>query len=579
MKRKFLVIITLIISFLFVACSNINITKSAGGPNDNDSLNNTNSTTSTDVTQKNFLEHDLKLIVTSDIHAGVDQNLTLARIVEMRKEFEKEGNYTLLIDDGDILQGGLLSSESEGEDLIDIINAAGYDILTPGNHDFDYGMDRFFSNTNKLNVPYISCNFTKNDKTIFDPYVIKEFDGVKFAFVGISTPETLTTSNPEFFQDENDNFIYGFMQGNDGQTLYNRVQEVVDTVRSEGAAYVIAVAHIGNKEMSKPYRYTDIISNIHGIDLFLDGHSHDTDQVTMKDKNGQNVFRMGLGTKLNCVGVVTFTTSGKIEHDLIKYEPPKEGKTQIKYDNEVSKLIDERLKIIGDKMSRVIGTTDFNLAIYDPEAKDSQGVPIRIVRRMETNLGDLIADAYKEKTGADCAMVNGGGVRVEIPKGDIKIVDIKNVQPFNNALCLMEVTGQQILDALEWGCSACPGENGAFPQVSGMTFELDTSITNPCKKDENGMCAGIEGERRVKNLKINGTQVDPEKKYKFTTLSYIASEHGDGHTAFDESKILKDNIGTDYLIVVEYIEKTLGGKIPAKYSNPYGEDRIIVHNE
>lgn len=575
MKRKLLVIITLITSLVFtafVACSNIGTTNSTSG------ANNTNSV-SANTAQNNSLQHDLKLIVTSDIHAGVDQNLTLPKIVEMRKELEKEGNHTLLIDDGDILQGGLLSSESEGEDLIDIINTAGYDILTPGNHDFDYGMDRFFSNTEKLNTPYISCNFTKNNELIFDPYVIKDFDGVKFAFIGISTPETLTTSNPEFFKDENDNFIYGFMQGNDGQTLYNRVQEMVDEVKSKGASYVIAVAHIGNKEMSKPYRYTDIISNVHGIDVFLDGHSHDTDQVVMKDKEGRNTIRMGLGTKLNCVGVVTFTTSGEIKHDLIKYEAPKEGETEKKYENEVSKLIDERLKIIGDKMSKVIGTTNYTLSIYDPEAKDSQGVPIRIVRRMETNLGDLVADAYREKTGADCAMVNGGGVRTEIPKGEIKIVDIKNVQPFNNVLCLMEVTGQQILDALEWGCSACPGENGAFPQVSGMTFELDTSIENPCKKDENGMCAGIEGERRVKNLKINDVPVDPEKKYKFTTLSYIASEHGDGHTAFDDSKILKDNIGTDYLIVVEYIEKTLDGKIPEKYSNPYGDERIIIHNE
>ncbi len=556
MKRKFLFISTLIASLaftIFVSCSN--------------------------TAQKNSLQHDLKLIVTSDIHAGVDQNLTLPKIVEMRKELEQEGNYTLLIDDGDILQGGLLSSESEGEDLIDIINTAGYDILTPGNHDFDYGMDRFFSNTEKLNTPYISCNFTKNNELIFDPYVIKDFDGVKFAFIGISTPETLTTSNPEFFKDENGNFIYGFMQGDDGQNLYNKVQETIDEVKSKGASYVIAVAHIGNKEMSKPYRYTDIISNVHGIDVFLDGHSHDTDQVVMKDKDGHDTIRMGLGTKLNCVGIVTFGTDGSIKHDLIKYEPPKEGETEVKYENEVSKLIDERLKTIGDKMSRVIGTTDYTLSIYDPEAKDSQGVPIRIVRRMETNLGDLVADAYREKTGADCAMVNGGGVRIEIPKGEIKIVDIKNVQPFNNVLCLMEITGQQILDALEWGCSACPGENGAFPQVSGMTFELDTSIENPCKKDENGMCVGIEGERRVKNLKINGTPVDPEKKYKFTTLSYTARENGDGYTAFDESKTLKDNIGTDYLIVVEYIEKTLGGKIPEKYSDPYGEERIIIHNE
>ena len=522
------------------------------------------------------LEHNLTLLVTSDIHVGVEDNYTLAAVYEKRKEYEAAGDYTLLIDNGDVLQGGLLSSVSKGEDLIDIMNLAGYDILTMGNHEFDYGMAQFLKNSAKLNNQYISCNFNKNGKLVFKPYVIKQYDGVRFAFIGINTPDTLTTSTPKYFQDVNSKFIYGFFQGNNGKTLYSKVQDAIDSAKAEGADYVIAVAHIGQKETSGPYKYTDIISNTSGIDVFLDGHSHDTDQVNMKDKYGHNVFRMGVGTKLDAVGVVRFTPEGTIEHHLLTYKKPEEGEEPKKYDNPVSRYIDRKNEILNTLMSEVVGNTDFPLYIYDPTAKDEAGKPIRIIRRMETNLGDLVVDAYKERTGADCAYTNGGGIRVNVESGDIKISDIKNVQPFGNIVCLLEVTGQQILDAMEWGCRVLPAENGGFPQVSGITFEVDTSIENPCKVDDNGMCSGIEGERRVKNLKINGVDVDPNKKYKLSTLSYTALDHGDGYTAFDGCTVLEMGISEDYLLVVDYIKENLEGKIPEKYTEPYGEGRIKI---
>ncbi|MBR1844569.1 MAG: bifunctional metallophosphatase/5'-nucleotidase [Lachnospiraceae bacterium] len=527
-------------------------------------------------TTKAILQHDLKLIVTSDIHAGVDKNYTLAGVYELRKEYEEKGDYTLLIDDGDLLQGELISSMSKGEDLMDIANAAGYDIMTIGNHEFDYDMDQFFSNAAKLNSSYISCNFNKDGELLFKPYVIKEFDGVKFAFIGITTPETLTSSTPRFFQDENGNFIYGFFQGNDGETFYNVIQENIDAVKREGADYVIAVAHVGEKETSIPYRYNDIISHTHGFDVFLDGHSHDTDQVIMKDMDGHDVFRMGVGTKLSCVGVVTFTKEGTIEHELITYEAPAEGEMPKTYDNVVSRLVAEKSAKIEDSMVQVIGSTDFPLYIYDPKARDNAGQPIRLVRRTETNLGDFIADAYKLRTGADCAFANGGGIRDDIKKGDIKIIDVKTVQSFGNTVCVVEVTGQQILDAMEWGCRVVPAENGAFPQVSGITFDLDTSIPDPCKIDDNGNCIGIDGERRVKNLKINGEDVDLMKKYKLATFDYIAIEHGNGYTAFDGCDIIDRSTAEDFTMIIDYIKEDLGGRIPDKYADPYGDGRINV---
>ena len=560
MKKHIFYFFTTIILVLFTSCSN----------------NTPSNTSKSSESKKTALTKNLTLLVTSDIHAGVEDNWTLAGVYEKRKEYEAKGDYTLLIDNGDLLQGNLLSSTTKGVALMEIANEAGYDIMTFGNHEFDYGMDQFMANSKILKNPYISCNFNKNGELIFKPYIIKEFDGVKFAFIGINTPDTLTTSKPKYFQDTNGNYIYNFLQGNNGETLYNKVQETIDSAKAEGANYIIAVAHIGEKETSGPYKYTDIISHTSGFDVFLDGHSHDTDQVNMKDKNSNNVFRMGVGTKLSCIGIVTFTPAGTIEHELLTYEKPAEETEPIKYNNSVSLLIDQKTSDIKNTISEVIGTTDFPLYIYDPEAKDSAGKPIRIIRRMGSNLGDLIADAIKNKIGADCSFINGGGIRENIDKGDITISNVIDVLPFGNILCLIEVTGQQILDAMEWGCHVTPKENGGFPHVSGITFDLDTSIADPCKVDNNGLCVGIEGERRIKNLKINGEEVNPNKKYKLSTFSYTALNNGDGYTAFNGCKILEEGAAEDYTVIVEYIKNNLGGKMPDTYKNPYGEGRINI---
>ena len=573
MKKRILSVLLGFTLFTFAACANtsstpkpINTPKSIGGVSDIGEIKISDAR----------LMHNLTLLVTSDIHVGLNDNWTLPGLYEKRLEYQEKGDYTLLVDCGDMLQGGLLSSVSKGMDLVDIANTMGYDVMTMGNHEFDYGMGQFRTNASKLNNQYISCNFNNNGKLVFKPYVIKQFDGVRFAFVGINTPDTLTTSTPKYFQDANGKYVYGFFEGKNGETLYAKVQEAIDSAKADGADYVIAVAHIGAKETSGPYKYTDIISHTSGFDVFLDGHSHDTDQVTMKDKNGKDVFRMGVGTKLSCIGVVTFTPEGEIKHELLSFDDSKESQGTIKYNNRISRFIEEKEAQINSAMSEVVGTTDFPLYISDPEAKDDAGKPIRIIRRMETNLGDLVVDAYKIRTGADCAYTNGGGIRVNIEKGDIRISDIKNVQPFGNIICLLEVTGQQILDAMEWGCHVNPSESGGFPQVSGITFELDTNIADPCKADDRGMCIGIEGERRVKNLKINGVDVDPAKKYKLATLSYTALDHGDGYTAFDGCEVLEMGVAEDYTVIVDYIKETLGGKLPETYKNPYGEGRITI---
>ena len=522
------------------------------------------------------LTQDLVVLYTSDVHCGVEQNFTLAGLAQIRQAYEDAGYYTLLVDDGDFIQGEALGTMTTGEALIDLMNAVGYDVAIPGNHEFDYGMDRFLELTDKAEFPYVSVNFNKEGEPVFDPYVIKEFDGVKFAFLGITTPKTLTSSTPRYFQDEDGNFIYGFFQSDDGQLLYSKVQEAVDNARAEGADYVIAMCHLGNEAECRPFCYDDIITNTTGIDLLLDGHSHDTDQVMVKNKDGIEIPRSAVGTKLACIGTATFSTDGSISTNLLTWELPLSAQTVFAVDNPVTTATQEATQELNEKLSEVVATSEYDLTIADPAATDDNGRPIRIVRRTETNLGDLCADAYRYAGNADIAMANGGGIRVSIPAGDITRNDLLTVHPFNNAICVMEVTGQQILDMLEWGTRVVPEESGGFPQVSGLTYEIHTYLDSTCTSDDDGLFTGVAGEYRVKNVLVGGEPLDLEKTYRLAGTNYILLDEGDGYTMFKDAVLLEENIVLDNQALLNYIQEVLGGVIGEEYSDPYGQGRIVA---
>ncbi len=523
---------------------------------------------------------DVTILFTSDIHCGVDQNFTLAGVKQIRDVLEANGRATLLADNGDSIQGEPLGTVSKGKAIIELMNDCGYDIATPGNHDFDYGMDNFLELADVAGFPYISCNFNKEGELVFDPYIIKEVGGFKIGFVGVTTPKTIITSTPKFFQDEKGNFIYGFMQDETGEALYEAVQKAVDDARAEGADYIVVMGHIGNKLDAAPYTYVDIIENTTGIDAFLDGHSHDTDQAAVKNKDGEEVLRSACGTKLNGVGYLDISAEdGSLSTGVYTWNNSVSVPDLLGIENEMSAKIAEQMEKLDEDLGQVVAKTAVELTIFDPEAKDDNGNPIRIVRRAETNLGDLCADAYREQMETDIAFVNGGGIRVSIPKGDITLGDILKVHPFGNNASVYEVTGQMILDALEWGARVCPSETGGFLQVSGMSYEIHTYIESPCKTDENGMYAGIDGERRVKNVKIGGKDIDPEKTYTLASIDYILRDNGDGFTMFDDAKVILDGIKIDNQVLMDYITETLGGVVDEGYEDPYGEGRIVAFDE
>lgn len=502
---------------------------------------------------------DIVILYTNDAHCGIEDGMGYQGLSAAKRALLAAGNKVLLVDNGDAVQGDTIGTLSKGEYIIDIMNKLGYDVATPGNHEFDYGMDQFNKLVEKADFDYISCNFVDKDgNPVLKPYVIKEADGVKIAFVGISTPKTITTSTPTYFQDGNGNYIYGFMQDDTGEKLYAAVQSAVDAARKEGAKYVIAMAHLGIETDCQPWTSSDVIVNTSGIDVVLDGHSHSTIAGDIvKNKEGKDVILTSTGTKLANIGCLTITADGKLSSTLIN-------------DDGVGETISEIKKGYEEMVNTVVASTKVELTVNDPVSGE------RMVRRQETNLGDLCADAYRAMSGADIAVVNGGGIRVSIPAGDITYGQIIAVHPFGNEMCVVEATGQQILDALEMGARNAPGECGGFLQVSGMSYEIDLNVEPTVEVNADGMFTGVSGEYRVKNVKVGDEPLDLAKTYTLASHNYMLKSAGDGMAMFQGCTLLQDSVMIDNQVLINYIVDVLGGVVGEDYADPYGQGRITV---
>lgn len=514
---------------------------------------------------------NIVVLFTSDAHAGIDQGWGYAGVAAIRDAMAAK-NHVVLVDNGDAIQGETIGTLTNGKALVELMNVVGYDVAVPGNHEFDYGMSNFLTLSGEVaQYPYVSANFNYQDKLVFNPYVIKEFEGVKVAFVGVTTPKTITSSTPAYFQDENGNFVYGFCQDDTGAKFYAAIQSAVDAARAEGAQYVIICGHLGTEVSCEPYTSIDVIYNVSGIDAVLDGHAHETmDENRVIGKDGKEVVRVACGTKLANVGALTITPDGKISSELFTWKNSVAPTEIFGLTGPVVDAVAEKVASLDEIRKTVVAYTENTLYINDPETD------VRIIRNAETNLGDLCADAYRAMSGADIAFVNGGGVRAQIPAGNITLEQIYNVHPFGNIMCMVEATGQQILDALEFGVRKTPGENGGFQHVSGMTFEIHTYVPSSAQSDENGMFAGVTGEYRIKNVLVGGEPLDLNKTYTLASHNYMLKNSGDGFNMFEGAKLLIDETLIDNQVLITYITTTLGGVVGEEYANPYGQGRIVA---
>ena len=519
-----------------------------------------------------------KIIIlhTNDVHCQIDQkknkdeivtNIGYAGVLAYKKEMENlHGiNNVTLVDAGDAIQGGPIGTLSKGEYIVDIMNYVGYDIACPGNHEFDYGMENFLklsTETSKAN--YICCNFRDLEgNTILSPYTLIKYGDLTIAYLGINTPESFTKSSPIYFQDENGNYIYDFAQGEKGQTLYKTVQKYVDEAIKEGANYVVAIGHLGDEGASEYWSSKSLIKNTYGIDIFIDGHSHEVYSEILKNKKGKNVLLAQTGTKLQNLGKITINTKNK----KITSEFISNYKAQ---DEDAVNYIEGIKNKFSDILQEVVAKSSVTLTTLDPTTHK------RAIRNSETNLGDFCADAYRAMVGADIAFANGGGIRADIEEGNITYEEIINVHPFGNEICMIETTGQDILDALEVGACEYPIENGGFLQVSGLSYTIDPSIPSSVVFNERGQFVKVDGKYRVTEVMVGNEPLVLNKTYTLASHNYMIKNGGDGYTMFMDDKMIKDSVVIDNGALINYITENLNGVIGDEYKNPKGSGRIII---
>ena len=517
-------------------------------------------------TEKPASLSDVVILYTNDVHCGVDDKIGYAGLSAYRKELEAAGKKVLLVDCGDAIQGTEIGMMTKGKAIVQLMNAMNYDFAALGNHEFDYSVDNLREIAKEAKYTYVCCNVKDkiSGRLLFDPYKIIEAGGKKIAFVGVVTPRTLMSSMPAYFENEEGEFIYDFSIGDDGKKLYETVQKTVDEARAEGAEICILLSHLGVDATDAPYRSTDLIAGTTGIDVVLDAHSHSvipSEQV--KNKDGKNVLYSQTGTKLANIGKLTFDEKGGMACELIpEYD---------KKDETITKLIEKLREEFDEILKEHVGNSKYDLAISDEEGN-------RIVRNAETNLADLVADAYRYAADSEVAILGGGNVRADVKAGELTKREVLAVLPHGNTIVLVEVTGQKLADALEFGAHEEPEENGGFVQVSGIEYTLDMSIPSGVTMDENGKLTGIEGERRVKDIRINGEPLDPERVYTVGGPDYFLVMCGGGFTMFEGCERISINPVTDCEAMISYIKDVCGGEIPEKYANRYGEGRITLIN-
>ncbi len=496
------------------------------------------------------------ILYTNDVHTYINKDITYSDVAAYRDTLEN----VLLVDAGDHIQGTAYGGMDNGETILKLMNAAGYDLATLGNHEFDYGMEGALNAIAWAEFPYVSCNFYHESngvagELVLDAYKVFEVNGIRIALIGITTPESFTKSTPKYFQDDDGNYIYGIAGGADGTALYEYVQTAIDAAAQE-ADYVIALGHLGIDPSSVPWTSEEVIANTTGLDAFIDGHSHSTVAMeTVADKDGNEVVLTQTGSYFAALGQMEILSDGTITSELLDAD----DLADIEPDSTVAAIENAWIDAVDAQLGEKIADSEINFTIYDADGN-------RAIRKMETNLGDFNADAYywyiNEKEGLDCdlAIMNGGGIRASVDAGDWTYLTCKTVNTFGNVLCLVEVSGQDILDALEFGVRYITvGESGGFLHVAGLRYEIDTSVESTVQEDELGVwVGGPTGEYRVKNVQVYNREtgayeaLDTGKTYSVAGTNYTLRNCGDGFDMFGDTVLVKDYISEDYLALADY---------------------------
>lgn len=541
MKRKFIFYL-LVFCLSFFGCISTNVTSS-------DSLLS--------------LEKNIVIIYENDVHCNVDG---YAKVSALKNELIQENNYVAVVSSGDYIQGSSLGAISQGEYIANLINLVDYDVLTLGNHEFDYKLSRLFELTSKIEASIVCSNFInlKENKLVFEPYKIISYEDFDIAFIGVTTPSTISSSSPIQFMDDNGNYLYSFS----GDNLYKTVQNNINEAKKDGAEFIILLSHLGTEGVLPQWSCQELVKNTYGINVVLDGHSHSViEKEIIKDKKNREVIISSTGTKFQNIGKLTLSNTGEVKTELISTDSYNNKDLEI--ENYIKQINDEYKKL-GE---RFIGENKINLITHNSEGK-------RIIRNSETNLGDFCADAFRIVTNSDVGVINGGGIRTPLNSGKITFNDILNVFPWNNTVCVAEVNGQQLLDFLEFVYMSLPEENGSFQQVSGIQCVVNTKIPTSVVVDENDVFVKVTGARRVSDVKILNKennqyeQIDKNKLYTLASHNYLLLDKGSGASMLNNSKIIANDGMLDVELLEKYIKENLNGTITEEYLNV--QNRILI---
>lgn len=537
---------------------------------------------SMDITTK-----DIAIVFTNDIHGGIssdydfsgsENSLGFAGLNAVKADLLSRTENVTTIDVGDAIQGTALCKESNGQMVMDLMDMIGYDIRIPGNHEFDFGMETFLNYADECGS-FLACNFyNKETGRVFEDYAVitYELDGkeYKIGYVGMTTPETVVSSSPAHFQNADGEMIYDFHAETD-EVLYSTVQESIDAALADGADLIIGLGHMGDVGVEENWASYTIVQNTVGMDVFLDGHSHNQiPERWIEDKNGNPVLLASTGTKIEKIGVlkITFDENGEAPVQLTSNLV--DTLTEEEKNSEAYLQAQEKVADVEQSYSYLfVPVANIKYPLYDSDPESGE----RMVRSEETNLGDLLTDAYRAQFDCDVAMISGGNIRAGVEEGSVSFINLLTVMPWYELVVEIEVTGQQLLDALEVGVKSSPEEDGGFFQVSGMTYTINTTIPSSVVMNNDGAFVEVTGEYRVRDVKIGGEDLIPEKTYTVAMNAFTALKGGDGMTMLKDSKVLVDSEAglVDHDIVIKYLE-TCDDETLAAYQNPFGQGRITI---
>ena len=504
------------------------------------------------------------ILHSNDVHGEVTG---YAYMAALKTKLQTAGAEVILADAGDYSQGETYVSISKGATAVELMNATGYDVVSLGNHEFDYGYPQLKENMKKAEFDVLCSNVLDAEgNPIFKANTIVEKGGMKIGFFGMETPETQTKANPALVQG------LTFLTEETETTIWQNAQAQVNALKAEGADVIVCLAHLGVDVSSEPYCSSDLYKKVTGIDFIIDGHSH---TVMEKGENDEPI--QSTGTKFANIGVIVIdNATKKIEENFLVA-------TGADGFNEKDETVSAKAQGIIDEIKTAYGMKFATSEVELNGAKEPGN------RTEETNNGDLITDAMvwclTEKypgsitevpTENIVAITNGGGIRASVKKGDVTKNDIFTVLPFGNTVAVVYVTGAELLEALEASTFCTPVSLGGFPQVAGLKFTVDADKEYD-KNDETYPKSTYYGPKSIQRVtidEINGKPFDAEAKYAVITNNFVAGG-GDTYYAFAAASSQFDTGYTLDSVVIDYITEKLGGVITeAAYGAPKG--RITV---